>query len=1631
MIRPTRVLYLLCLFALAAVQLHAQVVIGTPPYGSYGGDTDIVNLANLNAHFTIPIFHKPGRGLPFVFDITYDTSVWYPVVSGSTTSWQPVANWGWGGSDYQVGYITYKFKSTTASACGRLGSVTHETWTDWVYHDGAGTPHPFPGTSWETIPSCSATTYGSLNVTALDGSGYQLSVKGGTINLLTNRTGAIINRAPSAGAPGSIQDRNGNFISDDGKGNFTDTLGTVALTITGAAPNPVSYNFANSAGASSSISTSYVNYNIQTAFGCSGINEYSASSVPLVDTISLPNGTSYKFVYENTPGSTTTVTGRLQSITMPTGEKITYTYTGGSSGNITCADGSAAGLTRKTPDGTWVYLRTPGTGTAYTTTITDPQNNDLVIQFQGLYQTVRQVYQGSHTAGTLLQTITNCYNGITTNCPGTGVALPITATQVTNQLDSNGVENEIVSTYNSSGMPKEVDVYGYGAGAVGPLVRKTLYTYPTSLGNITAFRQIIQVTDANNNIVSQTNYNYDETTPTSIQVPQNVKPTTARGNLTSLQMCIVVPACTQYLTAKKTYDTTGQVLTTTDNALNVTTLGYVDGYFVDNVTNPANPPEQLITTTPTNAFLTSISVPLLGVVGTYGYYYYSGKPATFQEVNGANTYSHYDSFDRLTTAYLPALPNGQRGWLLNQYTNVSAVESFVGITSTGPSTSCTSCRHDETNFDSSGRISSMVLVSDPDGATTSALGYDSLGRLQSVSNPYRTTSDPTYGIQSWAFDGLGRTIKTTYPDGSAAQNFYGSTVAQAGGNASQLCSSGTYGLGYPTLTVDPSGRKKESWNDGLGRLIEADEPDSSGNLTLATCYLHDLLDNVVSVVQGSQTRTFTFDPASRLTSSATPEAGTVYFYYTNASGTVCSGNPDLICRRTNARGITATNSYDALNRLTGTTYSDGTPSVSLFYDQSSYNGLSIANGKYRRTGMSDGSGSTAWSYNALGEIVAEQRTIAGVTKSVTYSHNVDGSLASVTYPSGRQIAFSYSNAQRTLSAIDTSTGVKYASKAIYAPHGAPSSVVFGNTASYSGLTETDSYNNRLQLTGQVVTAAGGTTVLNLQYGFPASPANNEDPVSVTNNLVPGRSASLQYDTLNRISAGSSQATTGPSCWGQNFQYDRWGNLQAAGLTQCPGYILNVSVTNNQITSSGFSYDASGNMTNDGNYTYLYDAEGRITSGGGVAYTYDGSGIRVKKSNGKLYWRSVTSFSLEETDLSGNVTDGYVYFNGRLTARLDASNNVFYYFSDRLGSTKLITQSDGSVCYDTDYLPFGAELPVRNSCAPNYKFTGFERDPETGLDYAFLRYYSSRLARFLAPDPVAGTPSQPQSLNRYTYALNNPCAYTDPLGLAPGCTITVAIGGPYSQDILNVITKLLAQANVGVNFNFTPESAQYGMDFTSSPARGMEFPIGYAGFGKVRISPHTYGASADVPMLIDKGNYGWVFVDNISRDLGIAPNVVSDLVTALGVVAAHEIVHEMGLEHYDEKNNLMNRYPLSQKSHGLTKGQIAFILGVCRAGGPAPLVRAGRGVVWDGPTVQWASGEITEPQTSVSTQETDSLPADCASIPGGCSVDSNPGDGSVDLSPPPPIFDPLPVDMPPPPDPPDDLPPNDCGEACGI
>jgi RHS repeat-associated protein len=439
------------------------------------------------------------------------------------------------------------------------------------------------------------------------------------------------------------------------------------------------------------------------------------------------------------------------------------------------------------------------------------------------------------------------------------------------------------------------------------------------------------------------------------------------------------------------------------------------------------------------------------------------------------------------------------------------------------------------------------------------------------------------------------------------------------------------------------------------------------------------------------------------------------------------------------------------------------------------------------------------SYNALGKILTSVHTISGYTPPLTISYlwRPSGALYSEVYPSGWTVVYDVDDAGRTTKAYGE--GTTYADLIGYTADGRMTQMKLGNN-----LWETKTYlppgtNSTTYMLG---TVQGVGDRLRLDYSF-AEGANNGN-VMQQQIQWPNHSTMVQsytYDPLNRLLTANE--TGGFS---RTYGYDQYGNRwvsSSSGLahtdTREPISSSQINPANNRLSMAGVSYDLnSGNQTAFGSLSLTYDAESRTTSysgnGSGI-YAYDGDGRRVKK-------------------VAGTTTTYYLYDAlGRMAAEYSnqtpSSPGVSYLFTDMLGSTRAITSSTGALTECYDYLPFGRMLSAsdnsRGNCFPSdpdaqpaatttaaeQKFTGKERDAETGLDYFGARYYSGALERFLTPDftkdkVVVPVPYadlyNPQSLNLYSYVLNNPITFEDKTGHAKGSSNYVELGQGWAMRI---------------------------------------------------------------------------------------------------------------------------------------------------------------------------------------------------------------------------------------------------------
>lgn len=914
--------------------------------------------------------------------------------------------------------------------------------------------------------------------------------------------------------------------------------------------------------------------------------------------------------------------------------------------------------------------------------------------------------------------------------------------------------------------------------------------------------------------VAETDFSYDQSAPTTASAVHHDDTyygvaQTVRGNLTTVtRQCFTGSiACSPgTVTITGQYDTTGQLISRTDPCGNASggcsdmtgsshtiTFSYADNPSGGNVAGPSD------------AYLTSVSFPVVGA-GTFSYNYNLGDLLSSTDENSLTTSYKYgtqpagcsnpDQLDRLTEVYLPDNPTVPN--TINCYNNWTSASAGHLITSTLRKTTVTL-------MDGMFRNTREQLTSDPDGTDFTDTKYDGEGRTWQVSNPYRTTTD---GTTQTDVDGIGRTTRITRQDSSIIQTTYG-TACAVRANLSSV-----------TVT-DEAGHTRTSCTDGLGRLVEVDEPGS-----YYTFYNYDILGNLLCVWQrGSDTtavpafsfnystntsnclsavpavwrpRSFSYDSLSRLISATNPESGTITYTY-DVNGNVSS----KIAPQPNQTGsatVTINYSYDVLNRLITKSYVGmSTAAPKYGYDGVALTGCTTTPPtlidnypKGRRTSMCDGSGATSWAHDEMGRVITETRKIGGVAKTISYSYNFDGSLKTLTYPTGRVVTYTAGGAGRPVSAIDSTGPINYVTAAHYAPFGALNSWTQGGSINL-----TDIYNNRLQpcwlyaTTGTPLsssTSCTGTattgTIQDLKYNFGLGTNDNGNIYQIVNNRDGNRTQNFLYDALNRIA----QAYTNGANWGETFSpiatapgvlpttpgIDVWGNLtNRSGVTGKTNYEpLNVAPASTKNQLSGFGYDAAGNMTSNGTSTYTYDAENRMTVTGSCTFVYDGDGNRVQKTCGNAYyWRDLAGTTIAEGD-GNSINREFIFFSNKRVARRDVSTNaVHYFFSDHLGSTSLVTNASGTMPpeAESDYYPYGGEIVVSSPTIgdQNYKFGGKERDTQTGLDNFGARYDSSALGRFMTPDwsekPVSVPYAKfgdPQTLNLYAFVENSPVNQAD-------------------------------------------------------------------------------------------------------------------------------------------------------------------------------------------------------------------------------------------------------------------------------
>jgi RHS repeat-associated protein len=660
----------------------------------------------------------------------------------------------------------------------------------------------------------------------------------------------------------------------------------------------------------------------------------------------------------------------------------------------------------------------------------------------------------------------------------------------------------------------------------------------------------------------------------------------------------------------------------------------------------------------------------------------------------------------------------------------------------------------------------------PSGMPIDMYGYT----YQLSSNPNRNVNESTMGWTRTKLDKMNRVIEVAHFEGSARPLPWGSNIATTGKVTT------SYSLDTQTV-IDEVNKRRATTKDALGRLVQVTEAESTVHSTI-TQYSYDTLDNLIWVIQGDQTRSFNYSSLGRLTYANNPENGVYnYEYYDN-------GN---LRTKTHSSGSVVTMTYNNLSSIETKSYSDGTPSVTYTYkkkndtsDPNCSGGNDYAVGRLTSVSRIGVSSYYYKCYNALGRVIQSKQSTSGKDYKFSY-HYLPGFMDSITYPSERVVT--YSSNSRGL----PSGATGYVSDVDYTASGALQNLKLAN-----GITEIRGYNSRLQM-GTLIAANNSVHKLSLTYTYtdPISRFNNGNLYSQQiqydgDSSIPesafNQTQSYTYDDYNRLHSITENANN------RTFDYDIYGNQKIIINTgfnldpRTPKPTSYDSATNRINAPLGtVSYDTQGNQTKLGPFILTYNGDDLVksvmepdqtNSYEKARYQYDGEGRRVRKVTCS---NSVSNC----TDSEATAKIVFVYdAAGRLMmedSTAAGTTGTEYNTADALGSIRLVTDGSGVPKRRYDYLPFGEEItqgingrsnlyPVPNTTGASdgqaKKFTGKERDAETGLDYFGARYLSSSQGRFASPDIpfIDQSEDDPQSWNLYSYVGNNPLSNTDPTGM---------------------------------------------------------------------------------------------------------------------------------------------------------------------------------------------------------------------------------------------------------------------------
>jgi len=721
----------------------------------------------------------------------------------------------------------------------------------------------------------------------------------------------------------------------------------------------------------------------------------------------------------------------------------------------------------------------------------------------------------------------------------------------------------------------------------------------------------------------------------------------------------------------------------------------------------------------------------------------SDRPLTTKDEKGLITTVTYDLFGRLKTSQTTGL--GLIELTYSNNGNTVSQSTTIGLNTQGNPIKVTSTQ----NRDGFGRLTKSIAA----GGGWLEYYYDEQGRCSNVQK--FSSMNSIQAASTTSYDPLGRVVSTTSPTGATQTMSYSvsgnnsvvtKSITAASAAYNQILSSKEYrnALGQVVQVVRPDGATSIITYNNLGKVASTTLTPSGGGT--------------------AQQRSFSYDGLGRLTSMTHPEVGTI-----SSSGINYLGLPTSIME---ASQRTRTFTYDGLGRVRKVVTAGGSESTSqLAY---TYTGVDLTSASsLASNGVNIAQN---YEYNGPAHQLSKETTEQPGLKAIKNNYyDAYGNLTKTTYPSGRDVDYSYS----TLGYV---TGIKYN----------------GNNVVSNILVDEWMNPKELDFASQAYSK--------WTYSY-AGIRLNDWSIGYAGNAFSGGVRKYTYDTADRLTqagewtltpdvmshiqqAGFNSMQTGDSSYTSFHTYDAYGNdtshtLSGSSPASTIAYTLGAMPTDKMPTAAtngaptGWSINANGEATSIGTavgavpaISFTWDGLGRLANVGSPnanqSYLYDSKGYRVSlidstdASRNRKYAYDFAGRLLGECTSSGSWRD-VIYLGTRAVAEYDV-NGIHELHNDHLGTPRIVT--NGATGQIQGRQGFGAygEVMVNSSSDNIYKpltgYTGHIQNDATGLIYMKGRYYSPGWHRFISSNFGV----DPNSENHFAYANGSPFYATDPSGM---------------------------------------------------------------------------------------------------------------------------------------------------------------------------------------------------------------------------------------------------------------------------